>query len=356
MTTTTTCNGKSQEQIARELSSYFHPKDIQWKPDRFVSTSQGLRAVMLAYLDNRAIMQRLDDVCGPGNWKSKMERWGEAGALCTLSLLFNGTWVDRSDVSENSNVAALKGGASGAMKRAGSQWGIGRYLYDFPNAFLPATDQGGKKRLSKWGDRPQHPPEFLPGCEPWRSERAANARPQELAQIPPTQPAAQQAPAHAPRQEQQRPVEEYHPTQQPAQAQPDPTMQQQQTAEQRTIAQGVDPQGQPAWWEWEIKMSGDFKGKTWGHMADGSIDGRRMNWLQWYASLDPLKGDQRWHRGNQENQKRAFYIINLIKSKPGNQAETQVVEAEQGLQPQDNDFQNIDAAEQFGPDGDGLPF
>ncbi|MFN2991986.1 Rad52/Rad22 family DNA repair protein, partial [Escherichia coli] len=54
----------------------------------------------------------------------------------------DGEWITKWDASENTQVEAVKGGRSSAMKRAAVQWGIGRYLYDLDVGF--ATISGEK--------------------------------------------------------------------------------------------------------------------------------------------------------------------------------------------------------------------
>lgn len=47
-----------------------------------------------------------------------------------------GEWITKEDVGELSNVAANKGRASDAFKRAATNWGIGRELYSSPKIQL----------------------------------------------------------------------------------------------------------------------------------------------------------------------------------------------------------------------------
>lgn len=168
-----TCNGHDDHELAERLQAYFPPEDLEFKPDRFIQIQGGLKAVMLAYVTNRAIQQRLDDVCGPGNWRNEYERWNGTGVLCTISLRFECTpgeqerWVSKRDGADESKIEATKGGLSNAMKRCAVQWGIGRYLYRFPDSFCDAVEVSGKNRLKKWGDRPSIPQQFMPeGTKP----------------------------------------------------------------------------------------------------------------------------------------------------------------------------------------------
>ena len=61
------------------------------------------------------------------------------GWLCGLSLKVGGEWITKWDGSERSAVEALKGGLSGAMKRAAVQWGVGRYLYNLETYFAKCS-------------------------------------------------------------------------------------------------------------------------------------------------------------------------------------------------------------------------
>jgi hypothetical protein len=110
-------------------------------------------ARVLAYITNRAIMERLDEVVGSGNWRNEEPRIihfpndkGETvtGVLCGLSLKLDGEWVTKWDGAEPTDIEPVKGGLSGSMKRAGVLWGIGRYLYDLPEGWAKIVEKGTK--------------------------------------------------------------------------------------------------------------------------------------------------------------------------------------------------------------------
>jgi hypothetical protein len=61
-----------------------------------------------------------------------------------ISVRINDEWVTKWDVSEPTQVEPVKGGFSGATKRAGAQWGIGRYLYHLDETFAEVSEKGGK--------------------------------------------------------------------------------------------------------------------------------------------------------------------------------------------------------------------
>ena len=125
-----------------KLKNMFLEQDIEWRVSRAGMTGDKVWAMVLAYVTNRAIMERLDDVLGQENWKNEYLPAPNGGTLCGLSIKIGDEWVTKYDGADNTNFEAVKGGLSGAMKRAGVQWGIGRYLYRLPEMFA-VIDQNG---------------------------------------------------------------------------------------------------------------------------------------------------------------------------------------------------------------------
>jgi hypothetical protein len=147
---------------------------VEWRIQRSGFKGDKPWALVLAYVTNRAIQDRLDAVCGPENWQNeyKPAPSGE-GVLCGIGVKLDGGWVWKWDGAENTNFEAIKGGLSGSMKRAAVQWGIGRYLYDLEAGFANFTDDGahrdkikdeksGREEWLKWNP-PQLPYWALPG-------------------------------------------------------------------------------------------------------------------------------------------------------------------------------------------------
>ena len=106
------------------------------------------RALAAAYLDARAVMQRLDSVFGVGNWKDAYQLVNGGSVVCTLSVKIDGEWVDKTDVGSPSEQPddgdKLKAAFSDALKRAAIKLGIGRYLYRLPRQWVdydPQTKQ-----------------------------------------------------------------------------------------------------------------------------------------------------------------------------------------------------------------------
>ena len=128
-----------------KLAEPFEPFDVEWRIAQAGKRNGKVWARILAYITNRAVMHRLDEVCGPANWRNEYQPapTGGKGVLCGLSIRVNGEWVTKWDGAENTDVEATKGGLSDAMKRAAVQWGIGRYLYELGESWANIVEQGG---------------------------------------------------------------------------------------------------------------------------------------------------------------------------------------------------------------------
>lgn len=156
-----------------DLAAFFPEEDIEWRIGRSGQTKDGKPwAMALAYLTNRAIMNRLDEVCGPENWRNEFKEWkvgNSNGVLCGISIKVNGEWVTKWDGAEETDVESVKGGFSSAMKRAAVQWGMGRYLYDLGDTFAtcqtdkPANKDGWHYAKEFYWQTPKMPANMLPG-------------------------------------------------------------------------------------------------------------------------------------------------------------------------------------------------
>lgn len=146
-----------------KLQAPFGVEDMEWRVQQAGSTQQGkLWAIVVPYITNRAIQQRLDDVCGVDGWKNEYTSTpNDKGTLCGISIRFElptgkakltekgqieeiigYQWITKWDGAEDTDIEAVKGGLSSAMKRAAVQWGIGRYLYKYEAAIVtPQLDK-----------------------------------------------------------------------------------------------------------------------------------------------------------------------------------------------------------------------
>lgn len=138
-------------EITQKLKEPFDPFDIEWRVQQVGKTGAGkMWAIVVPYVTNRAIQERLDEVCGVAGWTNEYkETPGGKGILCGIAIKFQDKdsplgheWLTKWDGAEETAIEAVKGGLSSAMKRAAVQWGIVRYLYRLENAIVsPTTTQ-----------------------------------------------------------------------------------------------------------------------------------------------------------------------------------------------------------------------
>ena len=126
--------------IFARLAAPFHPDDIEWRAG--ATNSDKNKALALAYITSRAVMERLDEVMRPENWKDEYAPGPDGGVICGLSLRIHDEWITKWDGAENTEFEAIKGGLSDAFKRAGYKWGIGRYLYRLESHWVPCEVHG----------------------------------------------------------------------------------------------------------------------------------------------------------------------------------------------------------------------
>ena len=138
-------------ELHKRLSEPFAAADVEWRVTKTRnSNSEGLA---VAFIDSRAIQNRLDDVVGPFFWRTRFIPWHQyvprpgkyedpseapkapvSSQLCGLSIYDaeRKEWVEKVDGAETTDIEAIKGGISDSFKRASVLWGIGRYLYEIP--------------------------------------------------------------------------------------------------------------------------------------------------------------------------------------------------------------------------------
>lgn len=132
------------------LKEPFNDSDLEWKPKSVGIKNGNPWAMILCYVEARAIQNRLDEVFGPMNWKDEY-RFEQNGVICRLSVYCNEKkeWIAKENGSPETDIESFKGGISGAFKRvASSGYGIGRYLYELDTTFTECsmTKQNGYKQ------------------------------------------------------------------------------------------------------------------------------------------------------------------------------------------------------------------
>jgi hypothetical protein len=136
------------EDMIKRLQEPFAFKDVEWKIQ--VTTQDKARGMAVAYIDSRAIQNRLDEVIGTFNWRNAFMPWQNNAQLCGLSIYDSdrSEWVTKYDGAECTDIEPIKGGLSDSFKRAACVWGVGRYLYEI-NGIWVEVEQRGKSSVIK---------------------------------------------------------------------------------------------------------------------------------------------------------------------------------------------------------------
>lgn len=141
----------SIKELRLSLQKEFPKNEVKWRLQQSGVGKNGFWAQAIAYIDARAVMDRLDEQVGVNNWSDRYIKHDDC-VECTISLFIDGKWIDKSDVGEFTNIEKNKGGYSDAFKRAAVKWGIGRYLYEIPTTFVDCQQQRDDKNgFSNYG-------------------------------------------------------------------------------------------------------------------------------------------------------------------------------------------------------------
>lgn len=125
-----------------ELKEPFPPAKVSWRIARVVEENgEKGKAQVLAYIDARDVMERLDYICGIEGWQCRYSHTANK-TVCDIGIKISGEWIWKSDGAGDTDVEAEKGALSDAFKRAAVRWGVGRYLYDLGNNYAEATKRG----------------------------------------------------------------------------------------------------------------------------------------------------------------------------------------------------------------------
>jgi hypothetical protein len=130
----------SNDEIYKKLKRPFPKQAISWRVG--ATTGDKSKGIALAYIDARDVMNRFDEVFGL-NWQDKYTHAGSK-TICDIGVKIDGEWVWRAGGAGDTDIEAEKGAISDAFKRAAVLFGVGRYLYELPNVWVPLDD---KKRI-----------------------------------------------------------------------------------------------------------------------------------------------------------------------------------------------------------------
>lgn len=127
-------------EIIKRLKKPFSTDEVKWRVQSCGISKKGNPwAMVLAYIDARAVMDRLDEVVGPENWKRKHDFGPNGEVLCGIAIRINDEWIWKWDGAAQTNIEGEKGGLSDSFKRSGVSWGISRYLYKLEEDFANCT-------------------------------------------------------------------------------------------------------------------------------------------------------------------------------------------------------------------------
>lgn len=181
--------------ITDALAVPFEEREVKFKPQAVKNN----RALALAYVDARVIMDRLDDVLGVARWQDNYEILADGSVQCRLRIFVGGRWITKTDVGSPSEQPdggdRLKAAFSDALKRAAVKFGLGRYLYRLPHQWadydavkkqftappklpawaLPPKPVAGKKEPVLAEPPEKKSPTDMPGPEFHRRLRDADA-------------------------------------------------------------------------------------------------------------------------------------------------------------------------------------
>ncbi|HLY31977.1 MAG TPA: Rad52/Rad22 family DNA repair protein [Ktedonobacterales bacterium] len=130
------------DDISRRLREPFDPREVDFRAQGRPNEQTG-KAQVVAYIDARAVQDRLDQVVGPGAWSFEWEALViEKGDIQVAKGILTIHGVSKADAGTASNFEQSLGAVSHCFKRAAVHWGIGRYLYSLPMAWVAVEKNG----------------------------------------------------------------------------------------------------------------------------------------------------------------------------------------------------------------------
>ncbi len=117
------------------------PSDVELRVAQIQQTQYGYYVTLLCYKDARCDMKVLDAVFGPMNW-TRTHEVINGNLFCTVAIWDEDKkqWIAKQDVGVESNTEAAKGQASDSFKRACTNVGVGRELYEAPDIRFKLND------------------------------------------------------------------------------------------------------------------------------------------------------------------------------------------------------------------------
>ena len=169
-----------------DLRATTPPAEIKQRPTFRKVNGVRTKGPDLSYVDARYVMDRLDEVVGPENWRDDYAVLPDGSVVCELSVKVTRAdaegevtateWVSKSDVGVPSTIEPQKGAFSDALKRAGVKWGIARDLYEEREEEMADTRPIRERTSDAEDDLPYAAPAATTGRRPGSGASTA-ARP-----------------------------------------------------------------------------------------------------------------------------------------------------------------------------------
>lgn len=132
--------------ITDKLREPFSENEVEWRVQQAGKSGEKIWCMVLAYIDARALQNRLDEVFTPFGWADEYEEIN-GSFICTLTVENGGKRVSKQNGASQTQVEGFKGGISNSFKRVcASGFGIGRYLYDLDTMFAETTTTDPKNK------------------------------------------------------------------------------------------------------------------------------------------------------------------------------------------------------------------
>src|SRR5437588_5827701 len=129
------------QSLTERLAEPFPSQEVKWK----AQVVRGNRALAVAYVDARAVEDRLDAIFGVDGWQDAYHLLPNGNVVCKLRVKIGNDWIEKSDVGSQSDQPdegdRMKSAFSDALKRAAVKLGIGRYLYRLPQQWVDYDSQ-----------------------------------------------------------------------------------------------------------------------------------------------------------------------------------------------------------------------
>lgn len=139
-------NFENPQDLFDELCRPFASEEIDWRIGS--TTKDKTKGMALAYMDARAVMDRLDGVCGPDGWQCNYTPGVNGSIVCNIGVRMpGGEWIWKADGAGATDVEGEKGMLSDALKRAAVRWGVGRYLYEMKSPWVALEAAGNSYRI-----------------------------------------------------------------------------------------------------------------------------------------------------------------------------------------------------------------